>query len=385
MDAMPNLKVIHVASGDLWGGAEAQLLTLAKQLQARSNVEVTVVLLNYGQLEERLAEHKISTIVFDEQKMGFLSILVGLIKLFNEKRPQVIHSHRQKENILASLANVLTVRAKCLRTQHGAPEFQYSWRQLHKKIQQRLDTFCGRFLQSKVIAVSEELADKLKASFPSTHIEVIENGVDQELLKSNCAIAPFKREQPTARHVGIVGRLVPVKRIDLFLVMAKAFIANEAQDSDVQFHIIGDGPLRVELEQQAESLAISNRVTFHGHINNIADYIFSLDILMMCSDHEGLPMTAIEAMALETPVVSHNVGGLKHFYQERKGGILSQQHSADSYLVEVHALLNNSKAYEDVCKSGLEVVNTILSAERNADKIIQLYEVLVQQRIEYDN
>lgn len=373
MDAMPNLKVIHVASGDLWGGAEAQLLTLAKQLQARSNVEVTVVLLNYGQLEERLAEHKISTIVFDEQKMGFLSILVGLIKLFNEKRPQVIHSHRQKENILASLANVLTVRAKCLRTQHGAPEFQYSWRQLHKKIQQRLDTFCGRFLQSKVIAVSEELAEKLKTSFPGIHIEVIENGVDQELLKSNCAIAPFKREQPTARHVGIVGRLVPVKRIDLFLAMAKAFIANEAHDSDVQFHIIGDGPLRVELEQQAESLAISNRVTFHGHINNIADYIFSLDILMMCSDHEGLPMTLLEAMALDTPIISYNAGALVPYLAKECGGVLSAAHESVAYSDSLKKLLTDDQKRDEIIRAGQKTVSEIFSADTNAEKILKVY------------
>tara|TARA_R110002049_G_scaffold239433_2_gene412646 strand:- start:18057 stop:19184 length:1128 start_codon:yes stop_codon:yes gene_type:complete len=374
MDAMPNLKVIHVASGDLWGGAEAQLLTLAKQLQARDNVEVTVVLLNYGQLETRLAEHKIPTIVFDEQKMGFLSILVGLAKLFNVKRPQVIHSHRQKENILSSLANVLSVRAKCVRTQHGAPEFQYSWRQLHKKIQQRLDNFCGRFLQSKVIAVSDELAEKLKTSFPSTHIEVVENGVDQELLKSSCVIAPFKREQPTAKHVGIVGRLVPVKRIDLFLAMVQAFVADEAQDSNVQFHIIGDGPLRVELEQQAKSLSISNRVTFHGHINNIADYIFSLDILVMCSDHEGLPMTLLEAMTLGTAIISYNAGALTPYFARECGGVLSSAHSSEAYSESLKKLLSNDEGRNAIILAGQKAVSETFSANTNAEKILKVYQ-----------
>jgi glycosyltransferase involved in cell wall biosynthesis len=374
MNAISNLNVIHVASGDLWGGAEAQLLTLVRQLQAHSYVEVTVVLLNHGQLEARLVEHNIPTIVFDEQQMSFLSILASLTKLFNDKRPQVIHSHRQKENILSSLANFLTVRVKCVRTQHGAPEFQYSWRQIHKKIQHRLDNFCGRFLQSNVIAVSAELADKLKGSFPSTHIVVIENGVDLDLLKSSQAVAPFKQTWSTTRHIGIVGRLVPVKRLDLFLAMVQAFIATEAQEGDVQFHIVGDGPLRAELEQQAEALALSKHVTFHGHIANIADYIRSLDVLIMCSDHEGLPMTLLEAMALGTPIVSYNAGALTPYFLKECGGVLSRAHNSEAYSEGLKKLLANNVKRDAIILDGQKVVSEIFSANINAEKILNVYQ-----------
>jgi len=382
MSESTNLSVFHVASGDLWGGAEAQLLTLAKQLQTYSGVHVTVVLLNHGELEKRLIEQAISTIVFDERNMSFLSILVSLIKLFNEKRPEVIHSHRQKENILSSLANALTVRVKCIRTQHGAPEFQHSWKQLHKKIQHWLDCFCGRFLQRKVIAVSGELAKKLESNFSKAHIAVIENGVDLEHLKrcranAQFKLAPLTTASVTTKHVGIVGRLVPVKRLDLFLGMVRIFFESVESDVDnhtTHFHIIGDGPLRSKLEQQAKELGIVESVTFYGHVDNVADYLLSLDVLMMCSDHEGLPMTLLEAMALGVPVVSHNAGALTAYFEKESGGVLSAAHNSRAYSESLKKLLANNAKRNAIITSGQSTVRETFSAVINAEKILYLYQ-----------
>jgi len=380
MSESTNLSVFHVASGDLWGGAEAQLLTLAKQLQTHSGVQVTVVLLNYGQLETRLIEQGISTIVFDERKMSFLSILVSLIKLFNEKRPEVIHSHRQKENILSSLANALTVRVKCIRTQHGAPEFQHSWKQLHKKIQHWLDCFCGRYLQRKVIAVSGELAEKLESSFSKAHIAVIENGVDLEHLNRCRANAQFKLAPLATRHVGIVGRLVPVKRLDLFLDMVRIFVESDecvegdVDDHAIHFHVIGDGPLRTALEMQTKELGIAESVTFHGHIENIADYLLSLDVLMMCSDHEGLPMTLLEAMALGVPVVSYNAGALTAYFEKECGGTLSAAHNSRAYSESLKKILGDNTIRDAIISSGQRTVRETFSAVINAEKILYLYQ-----------
>ncbi|KZY61021.1 hypothetical protein A3742_02245 [Oleiphilus sp. HI0071] len=363
---MQPLSILQVASGDLWGGAEAQVHTLCKYLARMSTSHVEVVLLNHGELEGRLRAEGIQVHVFDEAKLGSAEIFLRLRHLLKTLQPNIIHTHRQKENILASCANFLSIRAACIRTQHGAPEFDYSWAQWKNKIQVTVDQFCGRYLQKKIIAVSEELAHKLQVDYPKQHITVIENGVDLEALKDVKADAPFLLHEPKVKvkHVGIVGRLVPVKRVDIFLDMASELVNSESTDQVLKFHVIGDGPLRLQLEKRAEQLGLSDAVTFHGHIKNVASYIKSLDVLVMCSDHEGLPMTLLESMALGTPIVSHNAGAVTESFEQGEGGVLSEEHEASSYASALYKLLtSDSKVLPAKPNSALD----------NAQAIIALY------------
>lgn len=336
------MKVLHVASGDLWGGAEAQVHTLCKYLARMPDTSVEVVLLNHGELEARLVAEGVQVNVLDETKLSSLEVLVRLRYLFKILKPNIIHTHRQKENILASFANLFSVKAACIRTQHGAPEFDYSWTDWKKKVQVSVDRFCGGYLQKKVIAVSEELACKLQVDYPNRHVTVIKNGVDLETLEDIDADAPFALQYPNVKHIGIVGRLVPVKRVDIFLEMASELVKSEFIGRTLKFHVIGDGPLRFQLEERANQLGLSGSVAFHGHIKSVASYIKSLDVLVMCSDHEGLPMTLLEAMALGTPIVSCNAGAMREKLERNEGGMLSEEHEASSYASALHKLLSGN-------------------------------------------
>jgi len=162
------VRVLHIASGDLWAGAEVQLFTLAKALKNNTNTIVDIILLNYGILEKKLIGNGINVIVFDETKLSSLAILWKLIRIIHQVQPDVIHTHRLKENILGCVAARLNGNIPTLRTAHGAPEHSPSWRQFPKRIIHWLDFFCGRYLQQAIISVSEDLAERLKKRFPVT-------------------------------------------------------------------------------------------------------------------------------------------------------------------------------------------------------------------------
>ena len=177
MNKSRTINVLHIASGDLWAGAEVQLFTLAKALNNKQGINISVVLLNHGTLEQKLLKNDINVIVLDESTLNGFQILWQLITVIREIKPDVIHTHRVKENILGSIAalfnNIPTVR-----TQHGAPEHKPAWFHIPKRLILFMDWFCGRFLQKKIIAVSEDLAGILQKSFPADKIKVIENGID---------------------------------------------------------------------------------------------------------------------------------------------------------------------------------------------------------------
>jgi len=323
------LRILHIISGDLWAGAEVQAYTLIKELQ--KNAALHVVLMNYGTLENKIIDLGLQPTVLDERKLTAWQIIRGIMHCIQHFAPDVIHTHRQKENILASIANVLCAKSiakltPSVRTCHGAPEF--STKGL-RKLQVYIDTFVGRHLQHAVIAVSQDLKAKLAKIFDLKSIHVIENGVSIEHSPASVASFAWETGNNLSRHVGIIGRLTPVKRVDIFIGMA-ALIHKSHPELNLQFHIIGDGNLKNNLMEQAQSLKLTPILQFHGHIADIATYITHLDALIMCSDHEGTPMVALESLALGTPVIAHDVGGLSELLKVYPSMRVSD-HSPEGY------------------------------------------------------
>jgi len=369
------LRVLHIISGDLWAGAEVQAFTLMSHLAKMADTEVAVVLMNDGMLAQKLREIDISMWITDENTASFLRIFIRLCGVLRSWRPDLIHTHREKENILGSLAGSSCRNVPSVRTVHGRGEHDDAagWRGTRHGLVTGVDRWCGRTLQQRVIAVSGELGQQLAREFPPEKVVVIENGVDIEAAKATEGVADFRRAEPRCVHVGIVGRLVNVKRVDLFIGMAALLQRGEPQ-SNWRFHVFGDGPLRSQLERLAENAALSDTIRFHGHREDIATCIAGLDALVICSDHEGLPMAALEAAVLEVPTVAHAVGGLVDVVP---GAFLVTQHDAQGYRDGIlRALRQDARAIAR--NHALERLQRF-SAARNAERVRTLYEQVVAE------
>ena len=365
------IKCLHVASGDLWAGAEVQLFTLLTQLARGSRVLPHAVLLNDGELARRLRAANVPTTIFDESKLGGSQVFFQLKRHIRELRPHIVHTHRQKENVLGAIATSLTRHTISTRTSHGAPEhLAASAADIRKRAFRKLDQWCGKYLQRSIIAVSRALAQELATRFDSRRIVVIENGVDLEMLEAHRGVADFKAARPEATHVGIVGRLEPVKRVDIFLDMC-ATLRERAPEKSWQFHVIGAGSLLATLQQQATRLGLGPAVTFHGHRSDSYACLASLDALVMCSDHEGMPMTPLESVALGTPVVGHAVGGLNDILSDDAGGLLTTHHNPAGYAQRVLDLLGGDRSR--IIAAGRARIRARFSAQSNAERIVDHY------------
>lgn len=361
------MKILHIISGDLWAGAEVQAFTLLTTLQKIEGIEVAAALMNEGELANRLRERNIPVTLLPENTLNPISIVAGLRQLMRSWQPDVVHTHRIKENILGSIANRLSRRAPCVRTVHGASEHApKGLRQLHKHILNYLNRWTGIHLQQKLIAVSQDLAEKLASEYPREKIAVIENGVDIEAVRAQVHPVEFRDNAPSAKHIGIVGRLVPVKRVDIFLETA-ALLRQQHPEQDWRFHIFGDGPLHAVLNEQANQLKLTDITTFHGHRSDIIACIAALDALVMCSDHEGLPMTILETMVLGTPIVAHAVGGLPAVLSTYAKSKLVAQHDAHDYSTAVTSITETPPPTTTTNASSR------FSARENAKRMIDLY------------
>ncbi|MGH9874545.1 MAG: glycosyltransferase family 4 protein, partial [Pyrinomonadaceae bacterium] len=194
--------------------------------------------------------------------------------------------------------------------------------------------------------------------------------------------------------VGIVGRLTEIKNHELFLRSAALFKSKFAKPgSSVRFVIIGDGALRNSLEQQADSLGVSDDVIFTGSRRDLDNVYPALDIVALTSRNEGTPLTLIEAMANARPVISTAVGGVVDLLGNPVGtgsgsdrssftlcerGISVSPDDADGFAAGLARFVEDATLRRETGARGLQFVTRQYSKERLLKDIEALYRQLLQ-------
>ena len=139
---MKNLRIILLASGDLYGGAESVVCNLVKGLKEYQLINLMVVLLNNGRLADLCISQGIETRVIGEDKYNFLQLAWKLAHIARSFRPHIIHSHGYKENILALTARHFAGHAKLVTTVHGMSE---GCGKLKTRVASRINLFAEKF------------------------------------------------------------------------------------------------------------------------------------------------------------------------------------------------------------------------------------------------
>lgn len=369
------VRALHVVSGDLWAGAEVQVVRLLKSLSKMPSTAVAAFALNEGELTRRLRDLGVPTYCADESSHGFVQVVRRLVAAFDEFKPQILHSHRYKEHVLAgALAALRPVRGR-VRTVHGAPETRIAAYDLRRLSIRWLDTVSARF-EDCCVAVSQDLAARVGPTLRPRRLEVVPNCVDLEEIEQELAGAAVQSKADGVHRVGIVGRLMPVKRVDLFLDVAEAVAARRR---DVEFWIVGDGPLRGDLERRIERAGLQRRVRLTGAIQPIAPLMATFDVLMITSDHEGLPSVLLEALALRVPVVARAVGGIPEVVAHGESAVLVQHADVGELAGRVEALLGDPLQRQRYATAGLEVAARY-SAPEAARRYRAIYEGILHGR-----
>ena len=370
------LRVCHIASGDLWAGAEVQVATLLRELSRRPELQLSAILLNDGRLAREVRECGVPVTIIPEDRHGFLEIAALATRELRGRGIDILHSHRYKENLLAALVARRCRIPHLVRTQHGMPEPVPLHKNPKRATLHLLDSLVARHRADRIIAVSREMTALLARRLPAAKITLIYNGIDLERVRS--AMTP---EQAKARLgfagdtpvIGTAGRLVPIKRLDLLLRAAQQL----AQRSPAtRFLIVGDGPERQALEELAAGLGIANRVLFSGHRDDVHDLMRAMDIFTLTSDHEGLPMALLEAMALGIPVVARAVGGMVEVVAEGTG-VLVGAASAD-LAAGYQGLLEDAPARRRMGAAAVEHISRSFSSAATANAALGLYRSLVR-------
>jgi len=241
-----------------------------------------------------------------------------------------------------------------------------------------LDTLLGQMLSMAdwVTAVSAVTLSGVQAFMPEIRerSSVIYNGLDTpDVIPESL---PFD-----APRILCVGRLLHQKGFDLAIA---AFAALVDRFPQARLTIVGDGPSRFDLEQQAAALGLGEAVEFKGRISpeHVRELMNTATIVVMPSRSEGFPMVALEAAHMARPVVATPVGGLPESVVHQRTGLLVEPEDSLALAEAIAFLLSHPDIARQMGQAGRSRVLDIFNMERFVDAYDMLYRKLIQQAIQ---
>jgi sugar transferase (PEP-CTERM/EpsH1 system associated) len=307
------LRVQHVVLSLQPGGLENGVVNVINGLDRERFESSVCCLKRAGEFARRIADphvlvHEMGWIGGNDLRLPF-----RLARLFRENETQIVHTRNAEAFFYGFLGAKLAGVPAIVHSEHGRT---FDERRVRFAVQRLMTRFTNA-----VFAVSAQLkADLVRhVGIPDHAIDVLYNGVDLERFGQAAARDQHRAAWGVATGdvvIGSVGRLVPVKNYGLLL----RAVAHASMPAHVV--LVGDGPEMAQLQAQAQSLGIAQRVHLLGHCDHVHEMLSAFDVFVLPSLSEGMSNTLLEAMAARVPPVVSDVGGNREIVREGVDGLV---------------------------------------------------------------
>jgi glycosyltransferase involved in cell wall biosynthesis len=303
-----------------------------------------------------------------------------LARLIREERPHILHTHTAKAGALGRIAALLAgpkARPIVVHTFHGHVLRGY-FGPLRARVFKLVETLLARSTDA-LVAVSPQVRDDLVALgvAPKERFAVVRLGIelptrvdggDREAARRLLGVPPERFV------VGWVGRMTGVKRTgDVLLALREL----RARGVDATLAMVGDGPDRAAVEEQAYALGIARHCLYLGYQDDVAGWYAALDALLLPSANEGTPVVAIEALATGLPVVATRVGGVPDVVREGEDGFLVEVGDVDGLAGRLEQLARDPGLRSRMGGAARARVLERYAVDRLVDDVDRLYRALL--------
>lgn len=360
-------RLLAYTDASTYGGAEKMLGTLLAHLDPGIEVAVAGTC---GDVVESLAAARpgTSALVIPASGGGrahgpgrILQHATAHRRILRRQRPEILQVNLRTPYSCVSglVAGVSTPNLRTIAVEHlPLASTSRSRRLLKRRLSRRLDAH---------VAVSNATARTVEddARLPAGSIRTIHNGVD-------CVAPPSARSPSSEPLLGAIGRLDHQKGLDVLL---EALV----ELPHVSALIVGEGPQRARLLEQARRLRLSRRVTFTGWVPDVLPYLGSIHALVLPSRYEGLPLAVLEAMHAGVPVVASEVGGVRECLEDGETGLLVPAEDSHALAEALRALLASPRLQRRLAERAQLVARRRFSVSAMVRSFERLYlEVLMR-------
>ncbi|HJW90702.1 MAG TPA: glycosyltransferase [Anaerolineales bacterium] len=313
------MRIFQVIDTLTTGGAQALLLTFAKEMQARGQA-LTVICLDGARsspVEEQLQELGAHLVYVPGSRLFDLPRLLRLYRVLRSERADGVHTHLTYANILGSLAGWLAGLTVVATIHSEAPDPGWDNQARHL-----VETWALRRFARRVIAVGPRVEAGQRRRMGAGKVVAVPNAVTIPPVLSAAKRAAMRRElqgDGTGPVLIAVGRLSPEKG---YLDLLEAFASLLPRLPAARLLIAGDGALRETLQAKIQSLGLAGRVSLLGWRSDVPRLLSACDLFVSASHWEGLPIAVLEAMACALPVVATAVGDLPEVISPETGALV---------------------------------------------------------------
>ncbi len=377
------MRILHVINSFEIGGAETQLLLTLPLLQREDYWHSVSALRPPKTLQSSFEAQGFSTYLLLPRKIHPLGQFVEgtfhLLRLVRKVRPDILHTVLFPANIITRLVGRFT----------KTPVVEHWVNILYDPLWLKDPQFTPRKLQTQFlfdrmtikwvnhfIAISEAVKKSALERFkiPSESVTVIPYGVFPEEWERP------KEIQPEEALLVTTGRLVGQKGHQYLLRSLTEVVPHYPQ---ARLLLIGDGPLRSELESLCERLGIQRHVVFRGRIKpqEVKNYLWRASLFVFPSLSEGLGVALIEAMASGLPVVASAIDVVREILAGAEAGLLVPPENASALAQALCILLGDSRKREEMGWKAQELVQERYNLRRLAPQWLEVYRRLETLRV----
>jgi glycosyltransferase involved in cell wall biosynthesis len=364
-------KILFVIDNLEFGGGERVFLQLATAL--KNQFQLFVASMPGGRFQQGVEDLGLSIFPVDMSRQLAWKPIRQLRDIIRKKKIDLIHSQGARADFYARVAGKMAGVTKIICTV-AMPVKGFDVGLMRKGIYRLLDQLSGHFVQ-RFIVVSDSLKKTLIENHRVPHQRVVRiyNGIEVDQYHPDSKENASRNQwaiPPAAPLIGAIGRMVWQKGFK-YLIRAVPEILEIVPEA--RFLIVGDGPLRSNLQGLVNKLGVCDKITLTGFRSDIQNLISTFDILVVPSLAEGFPMITLEAMAMSKPLVATQIQGIIEQISDGVEGILVPPKAPKALGTAVLSLLQDRKLASRLGAAARSKVEACFSVEKMVEETEKVY------------
>ncbi len=374
------MKILLIVTDLQTGGTPLQVYRLAKGLKQLGIKIAVCCLAGEGPTARLIRQEKIDVYTLGAKNILDFYIIFKLIKLIKSFKPDICHSFLMHANVVTRIAVKLSMLPDCkVISTVCTVERKKHWHMFMENITHRLADI--------IVCISKAVLKHCRqvGRIPKNKLKLIYPGIDVEQIRSakpaNASFLGLKRD---SKKICFLGRLDPVKRVDLVLY-AISEIRNKYGHENVEFIIIGDGTERNKLEKITHKLKIGNIVHFLGFREDYPSILKICDIYVLASEQEGWGVATAEAIAAGLIPVVSNIDGSREIIEKTFGLTFNVNDYHDLATKLIKAIKWANDGYRTQKFTLNDRILAFLDYKREAKEYFKLYNALSNEYADIKN
>jgi glycosyltransferase involved in cell wall biosynthesis len=308
-----------------------------------------------------------------------IKAVLGLYQIMKANNYVMLHTHTPVASFIGRIVGKIVSIPHIVYTAHGFHFHEYG-NPLTNFIYFRLEKFAVKFTDVLITINTDDYKVAVeKKIIPHGKVAYIKGvGVDTEKFNPEKVLLDGL-ESYLSNFSGTtfisVGRLDTEKHFDHLL---NAFSLVKQKRSDFRFLIVGDGPEKDYLEKLSIELNLRNETEFMGYVKGVERFLKISNIFVFASSREGLPVSLMEAMAMEKPVVAYNIRGVRDLVEDGVNGFLVPFGDIEAFADKIIYLMDNPEVAKEMGKRGREKILKEFSLDKVIKDMKKLYKEILE-------